>query len=150
MIDYRKTSGLTLEEIAERQRESGMETAIREGDLFKERVLSGDDMLTENKAAMTLGCTAESLDKMARARQVLRLEGGNSGHRYPSFQFEDNVRPIIGDVLAAMPGYDPWGVYLFLVQPEPLLYPGTPLEWIKRGKNEDVLRVAALLNEDQS
>jgi hypothetical protein len=143
------THGLTLEELLVRQRESGgIEAAIHAGDLFKERLLTGEDMLTSDKAASELGIAKETLYRWRKARRVLALKGAKPGYRYPKFQFDSQVFPVMERVLAAMPGYDSWGIYLFLTQREPLLYPDTPLEWLKKGKAEEVLKVARILNED--
>lgn len=142
-----KTNGVTLEELKKRQREANFEAAVRAGDIWKDRILSGDDMHTADAAAAKIGITPAALEKLADERRVLRLEGKNSRCRYPDFQFEEDVFAVIEKLFAAMPDNDPWGIYLFLTKPDPALYPGTPLEWIKNGKEDKVLWLADALSK---
>jgi hypothetical protein len=76
---------------------------------------------------------------------VLGLTASKRGVRYPEWQFEDLVRPNLPQLLSTLAHLDPWGQYLFFIEPEPLLGGDSPLQALRLQRAAEVLHVAQLL-----
>lgn len=123
----------------------GVAAAEKEGSRFKQETWSSEEMLTSDEAARRMNMSREALNNRRKSGQVLGLEAGKRGYRYPSWQFEDAIVPVLSDVLKALSSLDPWAQYLFFKQPEPLLKGEAPLNLLRQGKLDEVTRVARLL-----
>jgi hypothetical protein len=128
----------------------GMAEALRAGANFKQCALQGAEMLSSDNAAALVGITREALRKRRAAGTALGLEGGKRGVRYPAWQFDDNVLPHLAAILAVFQHRDDWGKYLFFTQPEPLLGGQSPLDALHNGQGKEVVRIAAVLSEDEA
>jgi hypothetical protein len=125
------------------RRAAAPQEAIDAGWSYKEQQLEA--MLTSDEAAARIRMTREALNQKRKARRVLGLEGAKRGVRYPAWQFEEPVFAALPRILQTLRHLDPWGHYLFLTKPEPLLAAATPLDALRKGRESDVLRVAELL-----
>jgi hypothetical protein len=128
----------------------GIPEALRAGASFKQCALQGAEMLSSDNAAALIGITREALRKRRAAGTALGLEGGKRGVRYPAWQFDDNVLPYLPAILAVFRQRDDWGKYLFFTQPEPLLGGQSPLDALHNGQGQEVVRIAAVLSEDEA
>jgi hypothetical protein len=128
----------------------GMAEALRGGANFKQRALQAAEMLSSDNAAALIGITREALRKRRAAGMALGLEGGKRGVRYPAWQFDDDVLPHLPAILSAFRQRDDWGKYLFFTQPEPLLGGQSPLDALHDGQGKEVVRIAAVLSEDEA
>ncbi len=126
----------------------GITEAVRQGKIFKQKALSGVDMLSSSDAAILAGITRQALDDRRKKNQALGIEGSRRGIRYPRWQFEDSVVASIPKVLHALGKRDPWSNFLFFVEPEPLLGGETPLHALQSGKENVVIRIAGLLSAE--
>lgn len=138
-------SGTPIDWTTLRPAGGGIAAAEREGSRFKQETWSSDEMLTSDEAASRMSMSREALNNRRKSGQALGLEAGKRGYRYPSWQFEDALIPVMPDVLKALSFFDPWAQYLFFKQPEPLLKGEAPLNLLRQGKFDEVTRVARLL-----
>jgi hypothetical protein len=109
--------------------------------------LAGSAMSAE-EAGQILGITRQAVDKRRRAGTLLAVREG-SDWRYPACQFED------GEVVAGLPDvmrrFDPanaWMVLDFLLAPDTVLAGRTPLEALKAGDHDQVLRLVRGIQGD--
>lgn len=80
---------------------------------------------------------------MRSAGQVLALSigGVRSGVRYPVWQFEPAVVPVLSHILMAFGKHRMWQAHDFLTYAEPLLAGRVPLDEIRAGRAAGVLRI---------
>jgi hypothetical protein len=124
----------------------GYEESVSRGAVYKRRMWYGKEMLTCRQTAFQLGITTHTVNYRRRNRKLLGLDlEGEVGYRYPDWQFDDKVLSSLPYVLSVMDGIGPWGMYLFLVQPEGLLEGLSPLQLLKRSNEKEVIRVVKLL-----
>lgn len=124
----------------------GVEKAIEDGARFKQETLRGEDMLSSKEGAERAGITRQALDNRRKNNQALGLSLASRSYRYPAWQFDDAVAAVLSEILKALGDKNTWSKYLFFVEPEPLLKGMSPLQALKDGKADDVLRVARLLS----
>ncbi|WP_025041137.1 hypothetical protein [Nitrosospira briensis] len=137
--------GTTIDWTTLRPVGGGVAAAEEEGSRFKQETWSSDEMLTSDEAASRMSMSREALNNRRKSGRALALEAGKRGYRYPSWQFEDALIPAMPDILKALSPLDPWAQYLFFKQPEPLLKGEVPLNLLRKGKLDEVTRVARLL-----
>lgn len=126
----------------------GVEQAVREGSRFKQETIKGPDMLSSSDGAKRAGISRQALDDRRNNNRALGLSAASRNVRYPAWQFEDAVAEALPELLGILQAYGPWERYLFFVQPEPLLGGVSPLDAIRAGKANDVLRIASLLADE--
>jgi hypothetical protein len=126
----------------------GVAAARRGGAHFRQAEWQRPDMLSSERASKLSGLSRETLNKRRKEGHLLGLESAKRGVRYPEWQFEDAVLPSMPALLGALAHLEPWGQYLFFTRAEPLLEGQSPLEALRAGRAEDVLRVATLLAEE--
>jgi hypothetical protein len=97
--------------------------------------------LSAEGAGDTLGITRQAVDKRRRANTVLAVREG-SDWRYPAGQFDE------GEVIAGLPevvrglvSVGPWATLDFLLAPDTVLGGRTPLQALRDGDRNAVLRV---------
>ncbi len=93
--------------------------------------------------AAMLGITRQSLHDKRDKHQVLGLEGAKRGYKFPTWQIDQDGKPLsaLPDLFAALDG--PWSVYRFLKQHHPELGDITGLEAVRSGLTSDALALAA-------
>lgn len=104
--------------------------------------------LTAEEAADLLGITRQAVDKRRNQQQLIGLTQGRRGYAYPSFQFEDG-QTIAGlaEVLQALDVHDSWMQLMFFANGNTRLDGATPLEALRQGKLDSVIRVAEIYGE---
>ena len=124
----------------------GYEEALSQGFVYKRRVWNGKEMLTTRQAATQLGITTQTVSRRRRTYKMLGLDlEGEAGYRYPAWQFNNKVQFALPLILEELSGIDNWGVYLFLVRREGLLHDQSPLQFLRKNKKHEVIRVIKML-----
>jgi hypothetical protein len=100
--------------------------------------------LRSEEVASVLNLTRQAVDKRRRNGQLLGISLGRRGYLYPIWQFKDGkVLPGLEKVLAQLKEYDPWTQLMFFQTGDLRLEGATPLERLKAGEIEEVIRAAS-------
>jgi hypothetical protein len=103
-------------------------------------ILAGGAVSAE-EAGQVLGITRQAVDKRRRAGTVLAVREG-SDWRYPACQFDNGeVRAGIADVVRAFGSAGPWVALDFLLASDTTLAGRTPMEALRAGDRDSVLRL---------
>jgi hypothetical protein len=79
---------------------------------------------------------------------VIGLTQGKRGYAYPAFQFEDGkTLDGLKEVLDALSGHDPWMQSIFFANGNDRLNHRTPLDALRQGETEAVVRAAEAYGE---
>ena len=122
---------------------SPLETAIKRGENAKTSFLSKQGGALSNiEACRVLGCSPPELETMRRNHQVLGLSV-NEELVYPAWQFiEGKVSSGLDKVLAALKEDGAWTQVIFLLTGDIRLDGAIPLEKLKEGEIDQVVRAA--------
>ncbi len=97
--------------------------------------------LSAEEAGHTLGITRQAVDKRRRTNTLLAVREG-SDWRYPACQFHDGeTLPGIADVVRGFASAGPWATLDFLLASDTVLEGCTPLQVLKSGDRDRVLRL---------
>jgi hypothetical protein len=100
------------------------------------------------EAARLLGVTPQAVNKRRKAGKLIGLSLGRRGYLYPVWQFErSGTLPHLSEVLDALPLEDEWMQAIFLLGPNERLDGSRPLDELRRGNVEAVLRAARTFGE---
>lgn len=127
-------------------REQAFIRARGRGRIRAVQILDQDDMLTADGLAERLGVSRETVSTRLQKYELLGLDGGKRGYRFPEWQIDDG-----GNVFEALPrrfellGPSPWGVYRFLIQRHNVLGGATVKGVLRHGQVERVLNAAESL-----
>ncbi|MBL0406256.1 DNA-binding protein [Microvirga aerilata] len=98
-------------------------------------------VLSADAAGRILGITRQAVDKRRRVGTLLAVREA-SDWRYPACQFADGeVVPGLPDVVRGLSSASPWVALDFLLAPDTVLAGRTPLEALKAGDRDAVLRL---------
>ena len=101
----------------------------------RQEILSSPDMLSAQQVAELLGISRQAVDLKRKNGQLLVLEGGGRGYKYPAWQFEEGqVITGLVDILRRLVDISPWLQYRFLTRPDSWLQDRTPIEALKAGE----------------
>ncbi len=104
--------------------------------------------LTAQEVAGVLGITRQAVEKRRSSGNLVGLTTGRHGYRYPTWQFtKSGVIAGLEDVLRALAPYDPWMQTAFLLGSNPRLQNQSPLEMLKAGQLNVVLKAAEAYGE---
>lgn len=119
------------------------------GETRMREVLARPDMLSVEEAEYQYGPTRKTLNTWRASGKLLALKmpAATRGYRYPAWQFEPEVQRHLGDVIHALGAASPWKVFDFLTGAQPLLGGRVPLDVLRTGGAEAVLRVARAIGE---
>lgn len=97
--------------------------------------------MSADEAGRILGITRQAVDKRRRAGALLAVREG-SDWRYPACQF-DNGEVVVGipDIVRGLGSTSPWVTLDFLLAPDTVLAGRTPLEALRAGERDPVLRL---------
>jgi excisionase family DNA binding protein len=124
-------------------REQAIEQAFGRGDERRAAILRDPALLTGEAAAERLGVSRETINKRAQQGKLLALQFGKRGKRYPQWQFEDGVAGApLESVLVVLRSADAWQRYRFFTQLQPALGGRTPVEALRQGMADRVIRAA--------
>jgi hypothetical protein len=124
-------------------------TAARElGRLRAAEILGGDDMLSAEAFARTLGTSRVTVNAKRQSGKILGLGGAKRGFRFPVWQLDAEGKPYAE--LAALHERlgGPWAVYRFLAQPHGELDGLTGREALERRKGTAALEAAESVGRD--
>ena len=120
----------------------GYEAAVESGAEFRTRIFKSEEMMSSDALARLLGVSRETVNSRRNEGSLLGLTNGTRVVRYPVWQLEDQVQPVIPDLLGILGNFDAWAVYLFITQESPLLDGRSPLEALRAGDRKPVLEAA--------
>ena len=110
----------------------------------RDQILSAEGgTLLAGRVADHLRISRQAVDKRRQAGKLIGLDVGRHGYAYPSWQFDERgVLPGLEDVLGNMRIRDPWMQAGFFLSGDPRLQGATPLERLRHGDVEAVVRAA--------
>ena len=109
--------------------------------------MSGN-VLSGEQAAKILGISRQAVDKRRRQGQLIGLTQGKRGYAYPAWQFEDGgTLTNLAKVLDRLRSHDPWMQLNFFVNGNDRLNGRSPLEQLRSGELEPILRAAESYGE---
>jgi len=116
---------------------------LRGLELRQEMLKKAEGVLSSGKVAELLKLSRQAVDKRRAANQLLALTQGRRGYSYPSFQFEDG-KTIDGleEVLRNLSALDSWMQLRFFTSPHERLGNMAPIEALRIGRVNDVVRAA--------
>src|ERR1700733_8862562 len=129
------------------ENEDALERAEARGTAAKVELLKRPDMLTGAQLAERLGLTRATVDKRRTEGKLLALDFGTKrGFRYPAWQSDlvqdADARAAFEQVLSSLAEGGVWSRYRFFTQAAPALGGATPIEALRAGRREEVLRTA--------
>jgi hypothetical protein len=109
---------------------------------------SGGAFELEDVQKLLHGVSRQSVEKKVREGALLAVPGPSNRRRYPTMQFADGaLLPGLKKVQAALPTRNGWSVLNFLVHPNNLLEQRRPIDLIKAGEVDVVVKAAARTGE---
>lgn len=104
--------------------------------------------LSVEQVSELIGISRQAVDKRRSQNQLIGLIQGKRGYAYPAFQFEDGkALDGLKDVLGALSGHDPWMQSIFFANGNDRLNHRTPLDALRKGETEAVVRAAEAYGE---
>jgi hypothetical protein len=117
---------------------------LRGFELRQEMLKKAEGVLSSGKVAELLKLSRQAVDKRRAANQLLALTQGRRGYSYPSFQFEDGkTLDGLEEVLRNLSALDPWMQLRFFTSPHERLGNKTPIEALRSGRVNDLVRAAS-------
>ena len=110
--------------------------------MTKARIFARPDMLNSAAIGAKLGLGRGTVNARRNAGTLFALTHGGR-IRYPAWQLEGGALAAIPVVLRILKGNEPWAVYLFLTQGNPLLDGKSPLAVLQAGEDASVIYEAA-------
>lgn len=116
------------------------EAAESRGDERKKQLLEAEGgCLTAAEVAERLGITRQGVDKRRAQGKLVAVTHYKRGYLYPKWQF--GVEGF-EKVLEALSEEDSWTLMIFMLSPVPRFEGETPLQLLRQGRLEEVLRFA--------
>jgi hypothetical protein len=104
--------------------------------------------LSVEQVSKLIGISRQAVDKRRSQNQLIGLTQGKRGYAYPAFQFEDGkTLDGLKEVLNALSGHDPWMQSIFFANGNDRLNHRTPLDALRLGETEAVVRAAEAYGE---
>jgi len=104
--------------------------------------------LSVGQVSELIGISRQAVDKRRSQNQLIGLIQGKRGYAYPAFQFEDGkTLGGLKEVLDALSGHDPWMQSIFFANGNDRLNNRTPLDALRQGETEAVVRAAEAYGE---
>jgi hypothetical protein len=104
--------------------------------------------LSAEQVSELVGISRQAVDRRRSQNQLIGLTQGKRGYAYPAFQFEDGkTLDGLKEVLHALSGHDPWMQSIFFANGNDRLTGRTPLDALRQGKTEAVVRAAEAYGE---
>jgi hypothetical protein len=115
----------------------------------RERLLTVEGgTLSAEDVANHLRITRQAVNKRRQQRALVGLDAGRHGYLYPAWQFVRNgTIPGLDAVLDALKLHDPWMQQIFMTSRNTRLGEVSPLERLRDGRLDDVLRAARAFGE---
>lgn len=140
---------LDIEGAIAAENEDALERAEARATATKVELLRRPDMLTGAQLAERLGLTRATVDKRRIEGKLLALDFGTKrGFRYPAWQSDlvqdTDARASFERVLGSLAEEGAWSRYRFFTQVAPALGGLSPIEALRAGRREEVLRAAQI------
>jgi hypothetical protein len=104
--------------------------------------------LTAKEVADLLGIKRQAVGKRRRLNRLMGLPQERRSYAYPAFQFErGETLTGLKEVLEALGAHDLWTQLLFFANANDRLNARTPLEALRAGQLDAVVRVASVYGE---
>lgn len=104
--------------------------------------------LTAQEAGAILGITRQAVDNRRKRGKLVAVELGRRGYAYPAWQFQaGSILPGLDRVLAAFPESGDWAFIAFMLNGNAWLDGERPLDAVRAGRIEAVVRAAAQVGE---
>ena len=104
--------------------------------------------LSVEQVSELIGISRQAVDKRRSQNQLIGLTQGKRGYAYPAFQFEDGkTLDGLKEVLDALSGHDPWMQSIFFANGNDRLNHRTPLDALRQGETDAVVRAAEAYGE---
>jgi hypothetical protein len=104
--------------------------------------------LSAEQVSELIGISRQAVDRRRSQNQLIGLTQGKRGYAYPAFQFEEGkTLDGLKEVLDALSGHDPWMQSIFFANANDRLTGRTPLDALRQGKTEAVVRAAEAYGE---
>jgi nucleoid DNA-binding protein len=135
---------LTYEPAASAYEPSARAEALLQGRKMRESDLktSGGSYTLEHVETL-LGISRQAIDKKVREDALLVVPGPHGRRRYPVVQFTmDGILPGLQDVLRGLPSANGWFRLNFLINPDSRLGGQRPIDLLKQGRIDPVVRAA--------
>ena len=117
---------------------------LRGIELRQEMLKKSGGVLSSAEVAELLNVTRQAVDKRRAVNQLLALTQGRRGYSYPSFQFEDGkTLDGLEEVLRSLSALDAWMQLRFFTAPQERLGNKTPIEALRSGRVDDVVKAAS-------
>lgn len=115
----------------------------------RERLLKVEGgTLSAHEVANYLNITRQAVNKRRHQGALVGLDAGRHGYLYPAWQFvREGTIAGLENVLDALKPHDPWTQHIFMVSRNTRLSDHTPLEELRQGRLDDVLKAARALGE---
>lgn len=113
---------------------------LADGETGQRAILAQGDMMTIEQVAELLRLPIESIHWLRDHGGLLALEIEEA--RYPAFQFEPRIREVMPAILEAFGSDRAWQAYDFCSRRDPMLSGRNPLDCIRSGNAEEVLKAA--------
>ena len=108
----------------------------------------GGGTLTIKEVADLLGITRQAVGTRRSRNRLIGLPQGRRGYVYPAFQFErGETLTGLKEVLEALSEHDPLTQLIFFVDRHDRLNSRTPVEAMRAGQLDAVVRVASFYHE---
>jgi hypothetical protein len=105
-------------------------------------------MLTVKEVADLLGITPQAVGKRRSLKRLIGVAQGRRSYAYPALQFERReILTGLKEVLEVLSSHDPWMQLIFFANPNDRLNGRTPLEALRMGQLDAVLRAAGMYCE---
>jgi hypothetical protein len=108
----------------------------------------GGGTLTIKEVADLLGITRQAVGKLRSRNRLIGLPQARRGYDYQPFQFErGETLTGLKEILEALREHDPWTQLIFFVERHDRLNSRTPVEAMRAGQLDAVVRVASFYHE---
>jgi hypothetical protein len=140
---------LDAEDAIAPENEDALERAEARATAAKVELLKRPDMLAGAQLAERLGLTRATVDKRRTEGKLLALDFGTKrGFRYPAWQSDlvqdAGARAAFEQALESLAEEGAWSRYRFFTQAAPALGGITPIEALRLGRRDEVLRAAQI------
>jgi len=115
----------------------------------RQRLLTAEGgTLGVQEVAPLLNISRQAVYKRYRAGRLLAVDCGRHGYAFPAWQFvPGGVLPGLAEVLEALSDLDPWMKLAFFLSENVALKGKSPLDALRRGRFQDILRSAELYGQ---
>lgn len=152
--DYEATmvalTAAALAEIAERDDPLAGAT-MRGIEMMRQLIEAREGCINASKLAKLKGVTLQAIHQQRKRGQLIAIDAGRKELLLPVWQFTSNWRIIDGipEVLAHLKkhGVESWDVFTFFLNPTHALSGHAPIDDLKKGNREGVMRAARLYDQ---